>query len=314
MPLFTKWRPRSAAPEIEKKYSKAGQLLAYGQLGRAKWTPCQYDALAEQGYRRNVIAFRCVQEIAQSAASVTLLLFEKDKEVNIHPALKILQKPNPLQSRMAFLEAVYSHILITGNAYIEKVSNAENIPAELWCLRPDRMKVIAGGQGMPLGYEYSLAGKSKRWAADPLTGASDILHLRRFHPLHDWYGMGAMESAAQAIDQYNTAANWNQALLQNGCRPSGALLVESGKDNSHSLTEEQFERLKTELEFQYSGSNNAGKPLLLEGGLKWVDMMLSPKDMDFQQMKNSAAREIALAFGYPPMLLGIAGDNTYNNQ
>ena len=58
---------------------------------------------------------------------------------------------------------------------------------------------------------------------------------------------------------------------------------------------------------------NAGRPLLLEGGLDWKAMSLTPKDMDFLDAKNSAAREIALAFGVPPMLLGIPGDNTYAN-
>ena len=58
---------------------------------------------------------------------------------------------------------------------------------------------------------------------------------------------------------------------------------------------------------------NAGRPLLLEGGLDWKSMSLSPRDMDFIDAKNSAAREIALAFGVPPMLLGIPGDNTYSN-
>ena len=58
---------------------------------------------------------------------------------------------------------------------------------------------------------------------------------------------------------------------------------------------------------------NAGRPLLLEGGLDWKPLSLSPKDMDFIEAKNAAAREIALALGVPPMLLGILGDNTYSN-
>ena len=63
----------------------------------------------------------------------------------------------------------------------------------------------------------------------------------------------------------------------------------------------------------YQGAVNAGRPLLLEGGLDWKAMSLSPKDMDFLEAKHTAAREIALAFGVPPMLLGIPGDNTYSN-
>ncbi len=80
-----------------------------------------------------------------------------------------------------------------------------------------------------------------------------------------------------------------------------------------NLSADQFERLKTELESGYQGARNAGRPLLLEGGLDWKPMGLTPKDMDFIEAKNQAAREIALAFGVPPMLLGIPGDNTYAN-
>jgi HK97 family phage portal protein len=79
------------------------------------------------------------------------------------------------------------------------------------------------------------------------------------------------------------------------------------------LSEPQFERLKAELERQYQGTANAGRPLVLEGGLDWKQMSLSPKDMDFLEAKHAAAREIALAFGVPPMLLAIPGDNTYSN-
>lgn len=80
-----------------------------------------------------------------------------------------------------------------------------------------------------------------------------------------------------------------------------------------NLTDEQFERLKAELEDGYSGAKRAGRPLLLEGGLDWKAMGYSPKDMDFIEAKNAASRDIALAFGVPPMLLGIPGDNTYAN-
>ncbi len=79
------------------------------------------------------------------------------------------------------------------------------------------------------------------------------------------------------------------------------------------LTDEQFQRLKEELEAGFQGARGAGRPMLLEGGLDWRPLSLSPKDMDFVEAKNTAAREIALALGVPPMLLGIPGDNTYSN-
>jgi HK97 family phage portal protein len=131
------------------------------------------------------------------------------------------------------------------------------------------------------------------------------------HPLDDHYGFAPLEAAAIAVDTHNAAAAWNKALLDNSARPSGAL-VYAGPDGA-ILSEGQFERLKRELDDNYQGARHAGRPLLLEGGLDWKPMSFTPKDMDFMEAKHTAAREIALAFGVPPMLLGIPGDNTYAN-
>jgi HK97 family phage portal protein len=89
-------------------------------------------------------------------------------------------------------------------------------------------------------------------------------------------------------------------------------LVYAPSDGS-ALSGDQFERLREELEGQFAGAGNAGRPMLLEGGLSWQAMSLSPADMDFVGLKSAAAREIALAFGVPPMLLGLPGDSTYAN-
>jgi HK97 family phage portal protein len=102
-------------------------------------------------------------------------------------------------------------------------------------------------------------------------------------------------------------------LLQNGARPSGALIVRTEGGQTGSLSDEQFQRIRQQIDEQFAGPENAGRPLLLEGGLEWKEMSLSPRDMDFISVKNSAARDIALAFGVPPQLLGIPGDNTYSN-
>ena len=138
-----------------------------------------------------------------------------------------------------------------------------------------------------------------------------ILQLTLFNPLDDYYGLSPLEAAAVAVDTHNAAAKWNKALLDNAARPSGALVYD-GPEGA-VMSNAQFERLKKELADQYQGTANAGRPMLLEGGLDWKAMSLSPKDMDFMEAKHSAAREIALAFGVPPMLLAIPGDNTFSN-
>ena len=110
---------------------------------------------------------------------------------------------------------------------------------------------------------------------------------------------------------HNAAGLWNRQLLENAARPSGALVYDAG--DGGGLSPDQFDRLKTELAEAYAGHANAGRPMLLEGGLKWQALSLSPADMDFAELKAAAARDVALAFGVPPMLLGLPGDATYAN-
>jgi HK97 family phage portal protein len=140
-----------------------------------------------------------------------------------------------------------------------------------------------------------------------------ILHVREFNPLDDWAGLSPVEAAAFAIDVHNSAGGYNKALLDNSASPSGALVFEGGEDSDGALSDDQFNRLKAQLDEKHAGPKNAGRPMLLEGGLKWQQMGMSPKDLEFVSGKREAAREIALAFGVPPMLLGIPGDNTYSN-
>lgn len=298
-------------PRVEQKASKAGPLVALTLAGRAVWTPRDYASLAREGFERNAIAYRCVRMIAEAAASVPWLLYEGERELTEHPLLRLLETPNPMESGADLFESWYGFLEVAGNSYLEVVELGGE-PRELYALRPDRMKVVPGRAGWPEAYEYSVDGRVAVFPCDPARGITPILHMKLFHPTDDHYGMSPVEAAAFAVDIHNAAGQWNKALLDNAARPSGALVYKGG-EGARNLTEDQFERLKRELAENYQGAANAGRPLLLEGGLDWTAMGLTPKDMDFIEAKRAAAREIALAFGVPPMLIGIPGDNTFSN-
>lgn len=290
----------------EEKASRTAHILSMEPLGRPVWTPRDYGSLAREGYGKNPIVFRSVRMIAEAAASVTWLLYRGDEELFDHPLVMLLNRPNPAQSGATLFETVYGHLMVAGNAYLEAVC-IDGSPREIFTLRPDRMRVIAGVDGWPAAFEYSAGARAVRFTQE---GApTPILHLSLFHPLNDHYGFAPLEAAQTSLDIHNASGAWSKALLDNAARPSGAL-VYNGEGH---LSDEQFERLKSELEDGYTGARNAGRPLLLEGGLDWKTMAMSPRDMDFIEAKNQAAREIALTFGVPPMLLGIPGDNTYSN-
>lgn len=292
----------------EEKASRVAPMIALHMQGRAVWTPRDYMALAEEGYRRNAVAYRCVRMIAEATASLPWLLYEGMNELSEHPLLELLAHPNGVQAGNDLFENWYSFLQVAGNAYLELVE-VDSTPRELHVLRPDRMKAVPGRAGWPEAYEYSVNG---RVTSIPAGERGAVLHMRLFNPVDDYYGMSPLEAAACAIDIHNAAGSWNKSLLDNAARPSGALVYKGGEAGAN-LSEDQFERLKRELAENYQGSANAGRPLLLEGGLDWKSMGLSPKEMDFIGAKQAAARDIALAFGVPPMLLGIPGDNTYAN-
>ena len=297
----------------ERKASRTARIVALEGGGRARWTPRDYAALSREGYTKNAVVHRAVRLVAESIGGLSFVLYDGAAERDAHPLIDLLRRPNPRQDGAALLDAIASHLLLAGNAYIEAVGVAGDTGApsvrELYALRPDRMKVVPGPDGWPQGYEYTVGGNTVRF--DQNVTQPPILQLTLFNPLDDYYGLSPLEAAAAAVDLHNAAARWNKALLDNAARPSGALVYD-GADGA-PLSEPQFERLKTELERQYQGAANAGRPLVLEGGLDWRPMALSPKDMDFLEAKHAAAREIALAFGVPPMLLAIPGDNTYSN-
>lgn len=286
--------------------------------GQAVWTDRNYYQFALEAYVKNVVAHRAISMVAVAASSIRMKLYapsEKGsyKELLLHPVLRLLKQPNPAQAGYDFFQSLYQYRMISGNAFVQAVGAQESAPKELHLLRPDRMAVIAGKTSMPAGYRYTVNHQSVDFPVDTLTGRSRILHIKAFHPLNDWYGLSPVESAAYSIDQHNQSGAWNQALLQNGARPSGALVVKADTNHGGVLSEDQYNRVKRQIDEQFTGAANAGRPLLLEGGLDWKEMSLTPKDMDFVEAKNSAARDIALAFGVPPQLLGIPGDNTYSN-
>ena len=307
-------RLKSLLRASEQKASRTARLIALESGGRPRWTPRDYAALAREGYARNAIVYRAVRLIAESVGALSFVLYEGVAERDIHPLLDLIRRPNPRQDGASFLESITSHLLLAGNAYIEAVGlgaggEGDAQVRELYALRPDRVKLVPGADGWPHAYDYTVARSTVRF--DQSAMLPPILHLTFFNPLDDHYGLSPLEAAAIAVDTHNAAAAWNKALLDNAARPSGALVYD-GPDGA-ALSALQYERLKNEFAEHYQGMSNAGRPLVLEGGLDWKPMSLSPSDMDFLNAKHAAAREIALAFGVPPMLLAIPGDNTYSN-
>lgn len=286
-----------------KKESRAGYSIYQGNK-HASFMNRNYEAFADEGYKKNVIAFQAINKKAKAVAQIPWVLKSPDdKEITNSPVLEALKTPNPAQSFKEWLEATVGFYCISGNNYWEKTKSTRGDPLEFYTLRPDRMTVKCGADGMPQMFSYKVNTEGVEWKVEE----GLIRHIKTFNPLDDIYGMSPIEAGAFSIDQHNESNKWLQGLLQNGASPSGMLINES------EMSDDQFNRLKAEIDEKYSGGNNAGRPMLLEGGLKWQQLGMSPQNMSIIESKYTSARDIALALEVPPLLLNIQGDSTYSN-
>jgi HK97 family phage portal protein len=247
----------------------------------------------------------------------------EEKDIPDHDLMKLKDKPNPTQDGASFVHSAVSFRLISGNSYIQlnngaltetgaqDYGNFNDVPLELWQFRPDRTKVIPGTRGTA-GYHYRSECSSGElfFPANELTGESNILHWKTFNPLDDYYGLSPIQAALKGIDTYEKTVDWNKALLDNGGRPSGALIWKG----EGRMSDDTFRMFKNEVDEKISNKQKRGKPLVLPGNVDWKDLSLSPRDMDFLNSKDTSSRDISRVFKIPPILLNIGSDSTFSNM
>ncbi|GAH57804.1 unnamed protein product, partial [marine sediment metagenome] len=166
------------------------------------WSKKDFANLSREGFQKCMTAYSCISLIAQTCAGIPWQLFntprtqrEKVQEIKKHALIDLMKRPNPYEGQSAFMERATSFYKLDGNSYIERVGPNPGPPKELYSLRPDRVKVVPGDTlGLVKGYEYQGGGKKEEFFD------GEILHLKSFHPLDDWYGLSPIEVAARGID------------------------------------------------------------------------------------------------------------------
>lgn len=300
----------------EEKQVGPQNMMGYFGVGTERGKDYKYADLAKEGYLTNSVAYKCVNEIAKGAAAVPYKIKVGDTPIEQHPLLDLLDRPNPLESYYEFMSSLFGYLLLSGNAYILKTGGSSGQPRELHLLRPDRITIKGSGQPIPDRYDYIINGRVQQsYQVDQENGFSELKHIKLWSPLDDYYGLSPLSAAAVEVDQFNMASKHNVNLLNNGARPSGAVIFKPRDEQGFSinLSDSQRQQLLTDINNRFSGTNNAGRPLLLEGDFDWKEMGLSPKDMDFLNLKHMSASSIALCFGVPSQLAGVPDAQTYSN-
>lgn len=301
-------------------FQKASALapLYMGGLGPAIWSPNTFESYAKEAYYRNVISYRCIDEISKCVASVNWKLMKSKggdrTEVDTHPVLELFERPNPYESFQYYMLKLTAFLVLGGTVYTERISPTtgpnRKIPMELYAHRPDIVQInVNKNTGLLDSYTVMLNGKKMVFEIDPITQQGDLMQIKLLDPLDPWHGSAPTRSASYEIDSHNEAISWNKSLLENQARPG---LVMSF-DKESNISTDEFDKLERLLAQKMSGSLNAGKNMLITGGIADIkELGLSPKEMDWLEGNNATARNICLGYGVPPQLIGIPGDNTYN--
>lgn len=300
---FLKFRKKQKEMEVIEApwWINLDNLKAVGSTG------ANARILAEQGYKNCETVYSCINRIAKSISAMSFKLFrvteDTEEELRKHILLELFKAPNPEMGGKTFIENLVGYWLISGNAYLYLYLGESKNYAEMYLLRPDRVRVKKSKGEDEIIYIYSVGGRGKVYTQE------EVLHIKFFNPLNDLYGLSPISVCAQSVDIVNLGLDWNRQLLLNESRPSGVIFLQG------ILTPEQREELRRQFMEKYTGIKNIGKPIVIEGGegMDWKQISLSPKDMDWLQSDKASTLKICSVFGVPPELIGMQEQKTYSN-
>lgn len=206
----------------------------------------------------------------------------------------LLNRPNPWQSWFDFAEAMVVSLELTGNAFIEIVKSKAGRPIELYVLNPARMTILPSSKNYIDGYVYSVNGRYITFDAE------EIMHIKYHHPSNDFYGLSPLTAAAVSIEVDKAALEWNQTFLLRGAYPAGALETEN------EIGDDELKRLQRQIRSTMQrGKDQAGRILVLAGGLKYHPLHITPKDADWLSSRRMSRDEILAIFGVPFAVAGL---------
>lgn len=315
-----------ASSSVEQKMSRAEMAVMINGL-RVEYPAKDYLILLRDGYKRNAVGRFCVDRIARSVGSVPIKVRRKRPDgtteaVTNSPLQRLLDNPSIYLTERELKEQAIRHLLIGGTGFlarldpdqplsrkVQRVTKAK--PAELYLLPPQHMRQVFKG-GSLAEYEYTSPEGIVRFyndaAASNAAEMSMIAELRITDPMDDLKGSSPLAASAADIDILNESKLHNLSTIKNGMRTSGILSF------AKRLGDDARRMIRGQLENEYQGPNNSGKPLVVEGeDVKWTETGISPKDADFIQMTQESAKAMCLSLGVPPIFLGIKGDSTYSN-
>lgn len=213
-----------------------------------------------------------------------------------HPALTVLGKPNKFITTQELFEAGQQHIDLAGEGWTV-MGRIGNVPVELWNVRPDRIEIVTSPTEFLLGYIYH----GPEGEEVPIR-REDMLFIRMPNPMTPYRGMSPVQSIMSKLDSSRFSSEWNRNFFLNGALPGGII------KNTRRMQDTEWREFMDRWAEGHQGVSNAGRIGMLEGGMEWVDVKFSQKDMQFVEIARLETEDVLLAYGMPDFAVGRVKD------
>ena len=267
--------------------------------------------VTERSAMQMTAVYSCVRILSEAVAGLPLHLYRykenggKEKAID-HPLYHLLHdEPNPEMSSFVFRETLMTHLLLWGNAYAQVIRNGKGEVIALYPLMPNRMTVDRDGRGQ-LYYKYTTSSDDAPTMQGNVAylGPSDVLHIPGLG-FDGLVGYSPIAMAKNAIGMAIACEEYGAKFFANGAAPGGVL--------EHPGTIKDPQRVRESWQSTFGGSGNANKIAVLEEGMKYTPIGISPEQAQFLETRKFQINEIARIFRVPPHMVGDLEKSSFSN-
>jgi HK97 family phage portal protein len=277
------------------------RVVSSWQVGKALPHTFDIKAFADEGYRKNLIVNACIVEILSSASEPELYAAKvaaDGSETRLdrhHPLSVLLRRPNPEYSQAELLERMMLHAHVGGQWFLHKLRAPRGNIVELWPLRPDRVLIVPGANGLIERFDFK---RTDTGSKTPLAAADVIQGILRPDYLDDFGALPPMAAAARWIDLDNEAADYLRAFFTNGGQPSALLKFKH-------QTEEKDRQRTRELWKERYGAGNWHDVAVIDGDWEYVEVGSRPGKLAMDAIFDQTETRICAAFNVPPIIIAV---------
>ncbi|HEY5985586.1 MAG TPA: phage portal protein [Streptosporangiaceae bacterium] len=275
-------------------------------LDGALYPDSSYQSSASNGYGRNELVYACIRERAENLPQSVLRVYPGNQPqahgepLESHRLRRLLAQPNPVTNEFEFWELAVTYLDISGNCPVLIQRGRDGLPAELWPVRPDLIRVFPTMDPRVWSYGYVLdpSTSARNITTEIIPIASrDIIHVKYPNPLDAYFGQAPMRPATRAVSLDNAATDFVDTLLRNYAVPG--VVIKTAQEITATIAD----RLKSQWKKAFSGSRR-GEPAVLQTGMEVQPLGLSLRDLEFPDLRAYSESRICAVFGVPPVLVG----------